>query len=404
LRIAIVTPLYPLNKDCDSGIAIHYQHLANGLKALGHEVIIYFFPYEVFESKVFNNDKLTIYQVGCSLPKIFFLKGVGRLLRSLKVLEWYPTLIFQKQICDFLKKRVIEDKIEIIESTSNRGLLAKYAKSKDRPPICTRISTTMASSYKNAKLAVPLNYRIESKLEYQQIMRSDSLITHSKGHSRELEKELGISRNRIETIPIGIPIPISITDNQVLAASNSKVEVLFVGRLERRKGIEVLLKAIPLALKSNGFLVFTIIGSDPSGFKDSFLEYSKVNDQVKFTGKVSKDELSSAYQICDIFVAPSYYESFGIIFTEAMSRGKPVIGTNVGGIPDIVSHNKDGILVPPGNEIDLAAAIIRLADSPKLRSSMGLAGRKKMKENFSVTEMTKRSVQYYEEVLSGKRY
>ena len=87
------------------------------------------------------------------------------------------------QICEFLKKRVIEDKIEIIESTSNRGLLARYAKSK-ADHLFVLVSTTMASSYRNAKLAASINYRIESRFEYQQIMRSDTLVTHSKGHSR----------------------------------------------------------------------------------------------------------------------------------------------------------------------------------------------------------------------------
>ena len=404
MRIAIVTSLYPLNNDCDSGIAIHYKHLANGLTALGHEVIVYFFPYEVFESKVYNEGNITIHQVGCSLPKIFFIKGLGRILKSLKILEWYPTLIFQKQICEFLNKRVKEDKIEIIESTSNRGLLARYSKSKDRPPICTRVSTTMKSAYRNAKLPISLNYQIEAKLEYKHIKLSDSLLTHSKGHSNELKKELNIYRHIIKPIPIGISIPYSISDNRVRDIKSKTVEVLFVGRLERRKGIDVLLKTIPIVLKSNGDISFTIIGDDPNLFRYFFCEDPEVNNRVKFRGKVSKDELSLAYQSCDIFVAPSYYESFGIIFTEAMAWGKPVVGTKVGGIPDIVEHNKNGILVPPGNEIALASAIIRLADSHALRSSMGLAGRKRVKENFSIEEMTKRTVQHYEEVLSVKKF
>ena len=192
------------------------------------------------------------------------------------------------QICEFLKKRVIEDKIEIIESTSNRGLLARYAKSKDRPPICTRVSTTMASSYRNAKLAASINYRIESRYEYQQIMRSDTLVTHSKGHSKELEKELGINGEMIKPIPIGIPIPNSITDNSDRAPNNAKVHVLFVGRLERRKGIEVLLKAIPLVLKSKSFLAFTIIGSDPTGFRNSLLEYPELNKEYISQAKYLK--------------------------------------------------------------------------------------------------------------------
>ena len=400
MRIAIVTPLYPLSKDCDSGIAMHYHHLANGLKALGHEVIVYFFPYEVFESKVFNQGNLTIYQVGCSLPKIFFFKGLGRLLKSLRILEWYPTLIFQKQICEFLKKRVKADKIEIIESTSNRGLLARYAKFKDRPPICTRVSTTMASSYRNAKLAASINYRIESRLEYQQIVRSDSLITHTIAHSVELENEIGVSHKNFKIISHGIPIP----PLQIKTNKSEWISVLFVGRLERRKGIEVLIKAIPLVLKSNCTVLFKIIGADADGISDSYSSDSEIRQNIQFLGKVKNDELINAYQNCDIFVAPSYYESFGLIYAEAMAWGKPVIGTKVGGIPDVVEDNKNGILVPPGNEIELASAIIRLADSHELRSSMGLAGRKRIKENFSVEEMARRSVQHYGELLSGKKY
>ena len=400
MRIAIVTPLYPLSKDCDSGIAIHYHHLANGLKDLGHEVIVYFFPYEVFESKVFNQGKLTIYQVGCSLPKIFFFKGLGRLLKSLRILEWYPTLIFQQQICKFLDKRVKADKIDIIESTSNRGLLARYAKFKDRPPICTRVSTTMASSYRNAKLAVSINYRIESRLEYQQIVRSDSLITHTIAHSVELENEIGVSHKNFKIISHGIPIP----PLQIKTNKSEWISVLFVGRLERRKGIEVLIKAIPLVLKSNCTVLFKIIGADADGISDSYSSDSEIRQNIQFLGKVKNDELINAYQNCDIFVAPSYYESFGLIYAEAMAWGKPVIGTKVGGIPDVVEDNKNGILVPPGNEIELASAIIRLADSHELRSSMGLAGRKRIKENFSVEEMARRSVQHYGELLSGKKY
>ena len=138
----------------------------------------------------------------------------------------------------------------------------------------------------------------------------------------------------------------------------------------------------------------------------SEIHYSNIdlNKRVHFKGKVSKDQLSLAYQNCDIFVAPSYYESFGIIFTEAMAWGKPVIGTTVGGIPDIVEHNNNGILVPRGNEIELASAIIRLAGSHELRSSMGLAGRQRVKENFSVQKMTNQSLDHYKEVLSKKKY
>ena len=303
------------------------------------------------------------------------------------------------QICDFLKKRVIEDRIEIIESTSNRGLLAKYAKSKCRPPICTRVSTTMKSAYLNAKLPVSLNYQIEAKFEYKQIIRSDSLVTHSKSHAIELENELGISNQGFKIIPHGIPT----YSNHIPVSENKNINILFVGRLERRKGIDVLLKAIPLVFKSNEYISFHIIGADPLKLGSFFSSNLNIKEKVNFLGKVPNDQLKKAYQKCDIFVAPSYYESFGLIFAEAMAYGKPVIGTNVGGIPDVVEHNTNGILVTPGDQNELAEAILKLANSSKLRVSMGNAGRKRVKEKFSIPEMASNSVKLYEEVLSKKK-
>ena len=403
MRIAIVTPLYPLSKDCDSGIAIHYHHLANGLKALGHEVIVYFFPYEVFESKVFNQGKLTIYQVGCSLPKIFFFKGLGRLLKSLRILEWYPTLIFQQQICKFLDKRVKADKIDIIESTSNRGLLARYLKSKDRPPICTRVSTTMTSAYENARIDVPINYQLEAKFENLQIRRSDHIVTHSNGHAKTLETELGIKGKKFKVIPIGIPIAEKGHEYHSLKSKN-KIEVLFVGRLENRKGIDILLSAIPKIIRKNSTIRFKIIGSDPMNLKESYKSNELFNDYVQFLGNVSSSVLEDKFKECDIFVAPSRYESFGIVFIEAMKFSKPVVGTNIGGIPDIILNNKNGYLIEPESVEALVNAVLKLAESVELRKVMGKEGRKRVVDLFSTNAMCTQSINYYQSILSKKGF
>ena len=80
------------------------------------------------------------------------------------------------------------------------------------------------------------------------------------------------------------------------------------------------------------------------------------------------------YLKCDIFVAPSRYESFGIVFVEAMKFSKPVIGTNVGGIPDIVLSNKNGYLIEPESVEALVNAVIKLAGSFELRKEMGREG------------------------------
>ena len=400
MKIAIATPLYARDEKCDSGIAIHYKHLTSGLLELGHEVVVYFFPYEIFLSSTYESNGVTIHQLGCSIPKLFYRRGIGRFFKFFKTLEWYPTLSMQRQVSIFLKNRVKEDRVDIIESTSNRGMLANYTKYRNRPPICTRVSTTMTSAYQKARNRVPLNYRLEAKLENLQIRRSDYLVTHSNGHARTLETELGIKRTKFKIIPIGIPITKKRSEYHS-DKSKINIEVLFVGRLENRKGIDILITAIPKIIRKNSSISFNIIGSDPMNLKESYKSNQLFKNHVQFLGKVSSSELENRYKKCDIFVAPSRYESFGIVFVEAMKFSKPVIGTNVGGIPDIVLNNKNGYLIEPESVEALVNAVIKLAGSFELRKEMGREGRKRVMENFSTQAMCIQSVEYYKAALSN---
>lgn len=365
---------------------------------MGHDVFVYFFPYEVFLSDTYENQGVKIYQIGCQIPRWTKKRIWGRFAKILRLLEWYPTLSMQNQVVNHLEERIAKDRIELVESTSNRGLLARYCKGQNRPPVCTRVSTTMRSAYDNSKKNTPLNYKIEGRFEYSQIRNSDSLVTHTASHAHVLEDELNIAKARFHLIPHGIEIP----HDSNLAINNSceTLRILFVGRLERRKGIEVLIKTIPLVLEKNPNVIFQIVGDDPQGIANDFTIPADWSQKVQFLGKVSKYELQQRYKECNIFIAPSFYESFGLIFAEAMAWAKPVIGTKVGGIPDVVTDNDCGFLVEPGNPAALASSILKLSDSPDLRSRMGTNGRKRIKDFFSIKAMTEMSVEHYQKLLS----
>ena len=107
-----------------------------------------------------------------------------------------------------------------------------------------------------------------------------------------------------------------------------------------------------------------------------------------------------AYQTCDIFVAPSRFESFGLVLVEAMRSGKPVIGCLAGGMTEIVEHGKCGFLVPPGDAEHLAAGMLELVKSPALRESFGRAGRQRFEEEFSSARMAAESVPLYRRARS----
>ena len=188
------------------------------------------------------------------------------------------------------------------------------------------------------------------------------------------------------------------------AQAGEAPEVLFVGRLEPRKGIDVLLAAIPHVLHAAPATRFRIVGDDtlagPNGktYKEAFLaEHGRRSwiGNIEFTGRVGDAALDEAYARCDLFVAPSRFESFGLVFVEAMRVGKAVIGCRAGGMPEVVADGVNGLLVEPDDAPALTAAILRLVQDPALRGAMGDAGRKLFEEKFTAQRMAEDSAGLY---------
>jgi glycosyltransferase involved in cell wall biosynthesis len=117
------------------------------------------------------------------------------------------------------------------------------------------------------------------------------------------------------------------------------------------------------------------------------------------------DDASKNYLLstCDVLVAPSLYESFGLMYVEAMRAGKPVIGTNAGGIPEVVDDGGTGLLVPPGDASALAQAMLRLGGSAALREALGRQGLDRFEQRFSLYHFARESEGFYREVLAEWR-
>lgn len=179
-------------------------------------------------------------------------------------------------------------------------------------------------------------------------------------------------------------------------AKRGEIRLLFVGRLESRKGIDVLLAAAPTVLEHFPNAVLDIVGDDtiirPDGrtYKEEFLQLAlpeTIRKRVIFHGRVEEEDLRAFYRDCDIFVAPSRYESFGLVFLEAMMFGKPVIGCEAGGGPEVVTDGETGILVTPGDIMGLGKAMEALIADVRLRKRMGRAARQDYERRFTDTVM-----------------
>src|SRR5256712_7370177 len=151
--------------------------------------------------------------------------------------------------------------------------------------------------------------------------------------------------------------------------------LLFVGRLEYRKGLGYLLRAFARLKRHYPTLRLIIVGDGPLGrCYGNFLARKQLDDVV-MAGYVPASELPRYYASCDIFCSPATGdESFGIVLLEAMASGKPIVATSIDGFREVVPHGREGLLVDRKSRRQLAHAVQTLINNSALRQGMGAAG------------------------------
>lgn len=179
--------------------------------------------------------------------------------------------------------------------------------------------------------------------------------------------------------------------------------LLFVGRLEPRKGIDVLLGCLPQLLGRFADLTVTLAGEDVDRSTEGAVAAmpDDASRRVHVRGRVSEEELLMLYAGCDVVVVPSRYESFGLVLLEAMMFGKPVVASRVGGMPSVVDDGVTGLLVEPGDPVGLGDALGELIGSPARRAQMGAAGRTRYCDHFEASRMADRLGQALAVALTG---
>jgi glycogen synthase len=176
--------------------------------------------------------------------------------------------------------------------------------------------------------------------------------------------------------------------------------VLFVGRITDQKGIFHLLEA---ARKLPAGVQVVLCASAPDTpeieqrLRDALADHPNA---LWIPEMVPVDEVIQLYSHAAVFACPSVYEPFGLINLEAMACGTPVVASAVGGILEVVEDGHTGLLVPPGNPDDLAAALRRLLDDRELARALGEAGRRRVEERFSWASVAERTAQVYADAIA----
>ena len=180
--------------------------------------------------------------------------------------------------------------------------------------------------------------------------------------------------------------------------------VLYIGRIERNKGLFVLAKAA--ALLKDRHIRYLVAGGVPKGAAryceeiSSFLKQNGLEDSFSFLGY--RQDIPDILSGVDVLCHPSYSDTFPLVVLEAMASALPVIGTSVGDVPYIVEDNRTGYVLEPGDHEELAERIGLLASDPGLRRRMGDEARNRVKELFEIHVHAAEMAAFYDKVLQKK--
>ncbi len=314
----------------------------------------------------------------------------------------FPTLAKNLTYSNGVRSKVLDIEarwgLDLVESPNwdAEGLLALM---EHRLPSVVRAHSPLFEVCETQGWEMNADLRACSALEGV-LLRHAGAVSGSTSALLELvDREFGV-RSKQTLIPLGLDT--AAADG---TRSNHRKTILFVGRLERRKGIHTLLEAIPAVLNSEPEACLEIVGRDCGAAEDRAWKEEwerrardSYGGRVRFHGEVPASELARWYEDCDIFVAPSLYESFGLIYLEAMARAKPVIACRAGGTPEVVADGETGLLVPPGDAAALAGAMLRLLRDDSLCRRLGEAGRERYLREFSARIMAARTLDLYQRV------
>jgi glycosyltransferase involved in cell wall biosynthesis len=235
----------------------------------------------------------------------------------------------------------------------------------------------------------PLFRAFLEKLERSLSRNTDRVVLISH-HEAKRAREMGIVEAKLVTVPNGI------AEEQPAVATadwdDARLKLLFVGRLDRQKGLDILLEAVaPLTDRVALRVVGDPFFSDANGEQEAY-------SSVEYCGWLDRNGVASQMKACDALVVPSRWEGFGLVAVEAMRLSVPVIGSAVGGLREVLADGLYGFSVPPGDPEALRAVIAGL--TAEMLGLKGVAGNRRFLESYTAARMVREIDQMYHEILA----
>lgn len=245
----------------------------------------------------------------------------------------------------------------------------------------------------------PLVYMVENYL----LKKNDGIIAISKAVEQRLIKHYRINKKIIKIIPNSIDLSLFNLDQKKNDYEIKNIKICTVARLIPQKGVDILIHAFKLFISKKPLSVLLIVG-DGSERKslELLVKTLELNEKVLFLGKIDQDQVIRTLREIDLFVLASRWEGFGISLIEAMAMHKPVIGSDVDGISEIIEHGINGLLFQNGNYQSLSELMNIVIENNKLRQDLSENARKTVISKYSIEQYCYSLAEEYRDHLKGK--
>ena len=375
LKLALICfhscPIGRLGEKNAGGMNVYVRQLARQLAAQGSHVDVFTRAHELDEPRIVPiADGARVIHLDAGPPDA-----------PKEDLDSY-TAIFLEAVCRFQQSESIEYAL-IHSHYWLSGIVAiELSRRWNAPHIAT--FHTLARTKQRARAGERESER-RARAERQIIDNAASVVVSTHIEKDDIYRLYGANGAPLEVIPPGVDPtlfqPMNTADARRELDLPDKRTILYVGRIEPLKGLDILLKAVALlndTANTHLLIVGGSLGEDAELQRLITLAADlDISDIVAFIGSVKQEQLPAYYNAADVFVLPSWYESFGLVALEAMSCATPVVVSRVGGLTTFVENGKTGYLIPWRCPDAFARGLETLLENPSLRSAMGSAARQK---------------------------
>ncbi|MHA1596623.1 MAG: glycosyltransferase [Candidatus Asgardarchaeia archaeon] len=319
-----------------------------------------------------------------------------------------PMRVYRENLYALNLMRVVEEnKIDLIHShfAYQEGLVGLLAKRRCKKPLIVSVHGFDILCEPSVGYGIRLSRRYDRIVKFV-LERADAIIAASTATFDEA-RSIVSDEGKVHLIFNGVdverfnPMLDGSFIKKSLGIENKKVVFTLKGH-KPVYGIEYLIRAIPIVVKERDDVVFVIGGDGPlRDFHEDLSSKLGVRDKVIFVGRIPHDEAPYYISMSNVVVVPSIQEAFGLIVSEAMACGKPVVGSDVGGIRDQIINGYDGFLVSPKSPDEIAERILWLLENPDEAKKMGQRGREIVERKFDVSKRVDKVLKLYRKLVKG---